>query len=270
MLRRTILVVVIVLIAGRMANAAEKKQLLLVGQKRDNHPVTTHEFMPGLRILAATLEKRDDVEVRVVQADGAWPEGPELIRRADGLVLYVSEGARWIAADPRRQDAIAQLAARGGGLTALHWAIGSKDPQYIAAFATLFGGCHGGPDRKYQVLETRLQPAEPRHPMARGLAPLTIHDEFYYRLKRPQGAAQPQPVLTATIDGAEEMVALAFERPDGGRSFGFTGLHFHENWKQEVYRRLVTQGVLWTLKIDIPAQGVNVDVPPSLFVLPTE
>jgi type 1 glutamine amidotransferase len=270
MLRRTILVLMVVLIVGRAGDAAEKKRLLLVGQKRDNHPVTTHEFMPGLGVLSAILEKRDDIEVQTVRADGAWPEGPELIRKADGLVLYVSEGAKWIAADPRRQDAIAQLAARGGGLTALHWAIGAKDPQYIAAFTQLFGGCHGGPDRKYQVLETRLQPAEPRHPIAQGLSPLTIHDEFYYRLKRPQGDAQPRAVLTAAIDGGEEMVALAFERPDGGRSFGFTGLHFHENWKQEFYRRLVAQGVLWTLKIDIPEQGVNVDVPPALFVLPTE
>ncbi len=265
--KRTILTLAVFLLVGQWGHAAEKKRLLLVGQKRDNHPVTTHEFMPGLRVLAATLQKSDAVEVQLVEAEEAWPAGPDLIRRADGLVLYVSEGAKWLAADQRRQDAIAQLAAHGGGLTALHWGIGAKDPQYVAAFAQLFGGCHGGPDRRYQVLETRVQPVAPRHPIARGLAPLVVHDEFYYRLKRPAGNAQPQPVLTATIDGAEEMVALAFQRPDGGRSFGFTGLHFHENWKQEFYRRLVAQGVLWTLKLDIPEQGINVDVEPDVFKL---
>ena len=248
--------------------AGDKKQLLLIGQRRDNHPPTTHEFMAGLRVLEESLRRIAAVEVRTVQSDEPWPEGPELIRRADGIVLYVSEGAKWMAADPRRQDAIAQLAARGGGLTALHWGIGCKDQGFVAAFTQLFGGCHGGPDRRYQVLDTRLRPAEPAHPITRGLEPLEIHDEFYYRLKRPTGESQPQAVLTATIDGQEEIVSLAWQRPDGGRSFGFTGLHFHDNWRQPFYRRLVAQGVLWTLKVDIPAAGVDVDVDERVLKLP--
>ncbi|HEY4312120.1 MAG TPA: ThuA domain-containing protein [Pirellulales bacterium] len=268
MLKRFAFALVVALGIGQVGYAGEKKQLLLIGQKRDNHPVTTHEFMPGLRVLAATLQKCDDLEVRTVQAEEPWAEGPDLIRRADGIVIYVSEGAKWIAADPRRQGAIAQLASRGGGLTALHWGIGAKDPQFVGPFTQLFGGCHGGPDRRYQVLETQLSPAEPRHAIAQGLTPLTVHDEFYYRLKRPTGDSQPQPVLTAKIDGQDEMVALAWQRPDGGRSFGFTGLHFHENWKQEFYRRLVTQGVMWTMKLEIPAAGVNIDVPETIFALP--
>ena len=37
------------------------------------------------------------------------------------------------------------------------------------------------------------------------------------------------------------------------RSFGFSGLHFHDNWRLPEYRRLVAQGVLWSLKLPIPA-----------------
>lgn len=247
--------------------AAEKKQLLLVGQKRDNHPPTTHEFMAGLRILANVLQMNPTIDVKVVESIEPWLEGPDLIRRADGLVLYVSEGAKWMAADPRRQEAIAQLAARGGGLTALHWGIGCRDPEFVGPFTQLFGACHGGPDRKYQVLDTRLRP-DPPHAIARGLAPITVRDEFYYRLKRPLGDSQPHPLLTATIDGADETVAIAWDRPDGGRSFGFTGLHYHDNWRQEFYRRLVAQGVLWTVKDEIPEQGVKVDVDAGVFKLP--
>ena len=195
-----------------------------------------------------------------MQAIDPWPEGPELIRRADGIVLYLSEGAKWLAADPRRQDAIGQLAARGGGLVALHWGMGCRDPQYIEPFVKLFGACHGGPDRRYQVLLARLQVADRAHPITRGLAPLTIRDEFYYRLKTPSGEPAPRTLVTATIDGHEEMVSWAWERPDGGRSFGFSGLHFHDNWREPSYRRLVTQGVLWTVKLDLPEGGANVEV----------
>ena len=56
------------------------------------------------------------------------------------------------------------------------------------------------------------------------------------------------------------MAAWSWERPDKGRSFGFVALHFHANWQIPDYRRFVVQGVLWTLKLPIPAGGANVDI----------
>ena len=46
---------------------------------------------------------------------------------------------------------------------------------------------------------------------------------------------------------------------DGGRSFGFTGGHFHHNWANENFRRLVTNGILWTAKIEVPTGGAKVE-----------
>jgi hypothetical protein len=66
--------------------------------------------------------------------------------------------------------------------------------------------------------------------------------------------------LQVPIDGQKETVAWSWERPDGGRSFGFSGLHFHDNWRLAPYRRLVAQGILWTLKLPIPKEGLPVDV----------
>ncbi len=56
-------------------------------------------------------------------------------------------------------------------------------------------------------------------------------------------------MLQATIDRQDETVAWTFERADGGRSFGFTGLHFHENWQVPQYRELVSRAVRWTMKL---------------------
>jgi hypothetical protein len=69
-----------------------------------------------------------------------------------------------------------------------------------------------------------------------------------------------QPLFTARIEGRDEMAAWSWERADRGRSFGFVGLHFHSNWQLPEYRRFVVQGVLWSLKLPIPAGGVNVDI----------
>jgi type 1 glutamine amidotransferase len=133
--------------------------------------------------------------------------------------------------------------------------MGSKDAANIAPFVELFGGCHGGPDRKYKVVETDAKLAKSEHPILRGMSDFKARDEFYYMLKF---AKTKTPLLNVTIDGEAHPVAWAYERNGGGRSFGFSGLHFHENWQLAEYRRLVTQGVLWTLDIAIPKDGIVV------------
>jgi type 1 glutamine amidotransferase len=251
MKRTTLLAATLFLLFVTSLAAEEPKRLLLVGQSPDSHARGTHEYMPGVERLAKLLESTAGLKVQVVKADEPWAEGPELIKNSDGVVIFVSEGAKWCLADPRRQEALTQLAARGGGLAALHWAIGSREVEPIAPFQKLFGGCHGGPDRKYQVLRTELRPAEPLHDIARGIAPLQLRDEFYYRLKFVVATPGVEPVMQALIDGQLETVAWAWQRPDGGRSFGFSGLHFDDNWELPEYQRLIKQGVLWTMKLPI-------------------
>ncbi len=262
MIRRRLILALLALawLGGPVFPAAPKK-LLLVGCGPDGHPPQTHEYMAGLKVLAKCLKDVPGLEVTVVKAVEPWREGPELMQRADGVVLFVSEGARWLQHDPKRLDALRQVAARKGGLAVLHWGMGTRHAKYIDDFVKLFGGCHGGPDRKYQVLEAEAKVAEASHPVVRGVpSNFRIKDEFYYRLKMPRPQKGLTPLLRVPIGGSDETVAWAWERPDGGRSFGFSGLHFHANWSREEYRRLVTQGVAWTLDLPIPEKGLPVKV----------
>jgi hypothetical protein len=34
-------------------------------------------------------------------------------------------------------------------------------------------------------------------------------------------------------------ITWAYERPNGGRGFGFTGGHYHQNWKEDNFGKLV-------------------------------
>jgi type 1 glutamine amidotransferase len=192
--------------------------------------------------------------------DGAWKEGPDLIGRADGVVLFLAEGAKWVQDDPDRHKALQQLAARGGGIVALHWALGAREAKPIADYLKLVGGCHGGPDRKYKVVETEAILADAKHPIVRGIDKFAVKDEFYYRLKFVEPEGSVQPILQVEIDGNKETVAWAWERPDKGRSFGFSGLHFHNNWRLPQYRRLVSQAVLWSVQLPVPKEGLAVEV----------
>jgi len=243
------------------------RKVLLVSSAPDGHPVGTHEYAPGLDVLAKCLKPVKELEVTTSKADGVWKEGPELVGRSDVVVLFVSEGAKWVSADEKRLAAFRQLAKRGGGLIVIHWGMGAKDVEPIEAFVSLFGGCHGGPDRKYQVVDANAIVADPKHPITTGIKDFKIREEFYYKLKHPKGERAVKPVLQAEIDGVKETVAWSWERADGGRSFGFSGLHFHDNWKREEYRRMMSQAVLWTAKLAVPEKGLTVDLPESTYQL---
>ena len=253
----------------RPAKAADERpsRLLLLGQKPDGHPRLTHEYSAAMRLLSGMLSPYKDIQTIQVSADEPWKEGPELLDGADAAVVFVSEGAKWLGNDKARLKAFQQLAKRQGGLVCLHWGMGTRDAEYIEHFVDLFGGCHGGPDRKYKVVTVTTEFPNPQHPIMSAVKPLRLKEEFYYTLKTPKNVDNIVPLVRVPIDGATHTVGWAWERPDGGRSFGFSGLHFHQNWKHDAYRRMVTQAVLWSLKREIPKHGVDVKISPDILTI---
>ncbi|HVC92257.1 MAG TPA: ThuA domain-containing protein, partial [Pirellulales bacterium] len=114
----------------------------------------------------------------------------------------------------------------------------------------------------------------PKHPITQGVKPFTINDEWYYNMRFREGAVTP--ILRATppddtrgteaakqFKGREEILAWTTERPDGGRGFGFTGGHFHRNWANDDFRKLVLNALFWTAKAEVPAEGVPSRVTPD-------
>ena len=59
----------------------------------------------------------------------------------------------------------------------------------------------------------------------------------------------------ASQGGVADVVSWTYERPDGGRSFCFTGLDAHSAWSVPAVRQLVINGTLWSAGIPIPAAG---------------
>ena len=253
--------------AEEKANA-KSKTLLLIGQGPDGHKPGTHEFMAGVRIIKKLLAPYRLVNARIVRADEPWTRGPKKLAEADGVVLFLTQGARWMQNDPRRYQALTKLAQRGGGIVALHWAVGAKDAKYINGQLKLLGGTRGGPNRKYTTLTADLRVVDKEHPVMYGVRDFRVRDELYYRLDLVKTKPAIQPLLSAKIDGGDETVAWAWERADGGRSFGFVGLHFHHNWRRAEYRRMVTQAILWSLRHPVPKIGVKVDLAETDLKLP--
>ena len=85
--------------------AEKPKKVLLLGQRRD-HPPKSHEYMAGLHVLAKSLEGVPGLELTIHQADEPWTEGPELLKEADGIVMFLGEGSRWEQINPKRYQAL--------------------------------------------------------------------------------------------------------------------------------------------------------------------
>ena len=66
----------------------------------------------------------------------------------------------------------------------------------------------------------------------------------------------PYPHIQASKGRAEAMM-WTVERGDGGRGFGFTGGHFHDNWGNEDFRKIVLNATLWIAKVEVPQDGVQ-------------
>ena len=122
------------------------------------------------------------------------------------------------------------------------------------------------------------------HPITRGVKPFEIPDEWYYHMRFPEDMKGVTPILSAippdsTRNGRDdphggnpvvragkgnvEVLSWAFERPDGGRGYGFTGGHYHHNWGNDDYRKLMLNAILWVAKAEVPADGVESTVTPE-------
>ena len=56
--------------------------------------------------------------------------------------------------------------------------------------------------------------------------------------------------------GEREVLAWAYERPAGGRGFGCTGAHYHKNWANEDFRKMMVNALVWTSGLEVPAEGI--------------
>jgi type 1 glutamine amidotransferase len=238
------------------ALAAGPVKVLLVGHEPD-HPYQTHCYLPDCELLAKCLRQTPGVEATVSRG---WPRRAEDLADVDCLVLHVAQGGDYLL-HPRRREAALGLLRRGAGLCAIHWSTGASDNADGRLWQETLGGHF---DLSFSGLNTTtadVRPALPEHPVCRGWAPFSLREEYYLRL-RFQPAAQA--VATANVDGVDTPLAWVYERAaPGGRSFGFLGGHFHDNFGLPAFRRLLVGGVLWSAGVEIPPAGAPCELGPG-------
>jgi hypothetical protein len=258
--------------------AADKKIVLVAGPP--SHGPGEHEHRAGCLLLKECLEKVPGVTA-IVSFNG-WPQESQAFDGASSIVLYMDGGPNHPALQGERLSQLGGLMEKGVGLACIHYATEPTLEKGQKEFLDWIGGAFEAnwsvnPHWNAEFKEL------PNHPVARGVKPFTLNDEWYFHIRFREGMKGVTPILTAVPpestmkrpDGPHEgnpavreavkrgepqHVAWVCTREDGGRGFGFTGAHFHKNWGEENFRKTVLNGILWTAKMEVPKNGVQSSV----------
>jgi hypothetical protein len=241
-------------------------------------PITSnaaHQYWAGTVAMVKMLRQTPGVHVSVVR--NGWPKDPALFDHAKAIVLYMEGGeggAIHPLSEPGRLEIIQKAIAGGAGLVTYHKGgaipgdLGAKMIPLQGAYYDFKTSSKGHWTVDFKVF--------PDHPVTRGMKPFTLNDGYCIGLNFVEGMKGITPILYApkgpnpkSVTSAEsttspkDMTAWAYEKPDGGRAFTFTGLHSHRYFTEESIRKIVINGILWAAKLDVPAGGAKVDLDPA-------
>ncbi|MEA3208958.1 MAG: hypothetical protein QOE70_2015 [Chthoniobacter sp.] len=267
------------LVSTASAKTPDGKPLVLLLAGRPSHGPGEHEHNAGVQLLAKCLAQGAPNVVTKVHLNAEWPNTEELAQ-ADTIVFYADGGGgHFLLQDTHLDDVAAQM-KRGAGFVCLHYAVeypaDRGGPQALEWMGGFFEA-NWSVNPHWQADFKEL----PKHPVSNGVKPFSTNDEWYFHMRfapegkgklthvlsavppestmsRKDGAHEGNPTVRAEVAaGKPQTTSWAFERPDGGRGFGFTGGHYHKGWGQDDQRKLVLNAILWTAKVEVPANGVE-------------
>ena len=292
---RTLIAVLLVAaasVASLETQPRSKRIVIIAG--RPSHPPGMHEFRAGSLLLQKALAGVKGITVDVIPM--GWPkktvDGKEVddhaaLDGADAVFIYADGGRNHPAIQNDRVQVIDALAKKGVGLAFGHYGVEVPVGDPAAAMHRWLGGYY---ETNYSVNPMWAPNFEkfPSHPVTRGVGPFATHDEWYFNMRWTADdtlKSRIKPLLVATPSedvrdgpyvsprgpydhiiadkGRVETMMWVFERPDGGRSFGFTGGHTHAHWGDVNQRRIVLNALLWIAKVDVPSRGVVDTITPE-------
>ncbi len=269
-----------------VAEAQSKKVVLVAG--KPSHPPGMHEFNAGVQLLDQCLKDVPGIESTFVL--NGWPKDESVFDDADAVIFFMDGGGRHevVQEDERRLKLIDDWASKGVGLGFMHYGVEILADQAGEEFKRWIGGHYEHMFSCNPIWEPSFA-SFPDHPITRGVEPFQISDEWYFNMRfvndavgneaADLGGSKFVPILVATpsddvrdgpyvypkgpyphieaAKGRSEAMMWTVERADGGRGFGFTGGHFHKNWGNQDFRKVVLNGILWLAKAEVPADGVE-------------
>ncbi|MBO0697498.1 MAG: ThuA domain-containing protein, partial [Zavarzinella sp.] len=241
-----------------------------------SHGPGAHEFNAGVQLLAKCLNGFPGLETSV-NLNG-WPKSQAVFDGAAGILIYADGGAGHPAIQRDRLQFLGGLMNKGVGLMCAHFGVEVPKDKGGKEFQDWIGGYYEDKWSCNPIWRPEFKEF-PKHPIAHGLKPFSAEDEWYFNMRFRPEMKGVMPILTAVppdqvrdgpyvypkgpykhiqeTKGRPEHMMWAVERADGGRGAGFTGGHFHHNWKNDNFRKAVLNALVWICKRDVPGDGVE-------------
>jgi len=251
---------------------ADKRKIVMIGGA-PSHGYDTHEHNAGYLLLARYLNQNMPNVHAVVYRNG-WPKDPTAFDNANAITINCDGGGGHMMI-PHLEE-VDTLVKKGVGIGILHYALIVPKGKPGNFLLNWIGGYHEEYWSVNPFWEADFK-SLPQHPVTRGVKPFKIQDEWYYHMRFAKDMANVTPILTAVPPdatrqgrdgphsgnqyvrarmGMPEHVAWIYDRPDGGRGFGFTGCHWHQNWANDDFRKIVLNALAWIAGADVPPNGV--------------
>ncbi|HEX7898179.1 MAG TPA: ThuA domain-containing protein [Planctomycetota bacterium] len=268
------LLIVVAACGAAAAQDVKKKKIVFVSGNVSHGP-GDHEHYAGCMLLAKALNE-SGLPVETAVAKHGWPKEETFFDGADSVVVYCDGGGGHLL--NKRLEPFGERMKKGVGLVCIHYGVEVPKGPSGDAFLGWIGGyfeTHWSVNPHWEASFEKL----PDHPIARGVKPFKANDEWYYHMRFRENMEGVTPILSAvppdkTRQGKDgphsgnpavregvgkniaEHVGWAYQRPDGGRGFGFTGGHRHANWGNDDFRKTMLNAIWWTAKGEVPAEGV--------------
>ncbi|MHC4424788.1 MAG: family 16 glycoside hydrolase [Planctomycetota bacterium] len=260
----------------RLKLTDRKKIVLIAGPKSHGHGA--HEHNAGMLLLAKRLNENMP-EVYATTYLNGWPKDPTACDNADAIAVFCDGGGGHVAM--KHLEEVDALAKKGVGIAMLHYGVEipkGKPGDYMLNWTGGYFETFWSVNPHWKAEFKKL----PKHPITRGVKPFLMDDEWYYHMRFVENMQNVTPILTAIPPdgtrrkgndahganphvrarmGMPEHVAWAYERPDGGRGFGFTGGHWHWSWASNDFRKLVLNALVWIAGAEVPPDGVPSKTP---------
>ena len=270
-----ILLTVFVLCSCLVSTGHTRKIVFVAGTP--SHGRGEHEYRAGCLLLQKCLATIPHLQT-VVYSNG-WPQDAHAFDGADAIVLSMDGGQGHALLQDDHIQQLAPLMQKGVGFACIHWAVEPTPEKGEKELIDWMGGAYE-PNWSVNPTWTADFTTLPDHPITRGVRPFSIHDEWYFHLRfqegmkgitpilagippastmdRPDGPHSGNPAVREAVKNHEiQTMCWAYERPGGGRGFGFTGAHYHKNYGNENFRKIVLNGLAWIAHVNVPANGVE-------------
>ncbi len=243
------------------------------------------------------MPKRNELVTVEVVLNG-WPKDEAIFDSADAIVFYMDggRGHELVQEQGRRLKMAQRWIDKGVGIGFMHYGVEVVADQAGPDFMKFVGGYYENSFSCNPIWEPQFEKF-PEHPVTRGVKPFQIKDEWYFNIRffndlsgnepaNVEGTkftpillaspstkvrngpyvypAGPYPHIQANENRVEAMMWVV-EHPNGSRGFGFTGGHFHDNWANDSFRKVILNAFVWLAKAEVPENGIVSQVNESLL-----